>query len=145
MEAAKQTPWHLWAVGIVSLIWNAIGGYDYIMTRTKNMDYLEPMGFDDAAMAYIDGFPLWANIAWGLGVWGAIAGSILLLLKSRHAVIAFALSLAGAFLSNLYPRISEPPAAMQGTGATIFALVILAIAIALLWYARRQAAAGVLR
>ena len=145
MELAKKAPWHLWVVGIVSLLWNAVGGYDYFMTRTKNMEYLEPMGFDDAAMAYIDGFPIWADIAWGLGVWGAIAGSILLLVRSRHAVLAFALSLAGAIASNIYPFISEPPVAMQGMVPKIFALVIVAIAALLYWYSRRQTAAGVLR
>lgn len=145
MSERAKAPWHLWAVGVVSLLWNAIGANDYTQTRLRNMDYLESMGFTEEAMAYVDGFPLWADIAWALGVWGAVVGSILLLVRSRFAVISFALSLAGAILSNLYPLISEPPEAMQSSVATVMGLVIIAIAAALLFYARRMSAAGVLR
>jgi hypothetical protein len=142
---ALKTPWHLWAVGVVSLLWNAIGANDYTQTRLRNMDYLSSMGFDEAGLAYIDGFPIWVDLAWALGVWGAVAGSFLLLLRSRFAVIAFTLSVIGAILSNLYPFMSEPPEMMQSSVATVMSLVIIGIATALLFYARRMAAAGVLR
>ncbi|MCP5395912.1 MAG: hypothetical protein H6918_04120 [Sphingomonadaceae bacterium] len=140
-----KTPAHLWVVGVVSLLWNAIGANDYLQTRMRNMDYLGSMGFTDEAMAYIDGFPIWVDIAWGLGVWGAVAGSILLLLRRKQATIAFALSLIGAFLSNLYPYISNPPEIMQQPAAKIMPVVIIVIAILLLYYSRRQSANGVLR
>ena len=145
MNEAIRAPWHLWAVGAVSLLWNAVGANDYTQTRPRNMDYLESMGFTEEAMAYIDGFPIWADIAWALGVWGALVGSILLILRSRHAVIAFALSLIGAIVSNLYPFVSEPPEMMQSTMATVMTVLIIGIAAALLYYARRMTAAGVLR
>lgn len=142
---ARKAPWHLWVVGVISLLWNAIGVWDYTQTRLRGMDYLKSMGSDEAAMAYIDSFPLWADIAWALGVWGAFGGSVLLLLRSRFATIAFALSLLGAIASNIYPFMSEPPAVMQSAMARVFAIVIVVIAAALLWYSRKQAAAGVLR
>lgn len=142
---ARKTPWHLWVVGVISLLWNAIGAWDYTQTRLRNMDYLESMGFNEEAMAYIDSFPLWADIAWALGVWGALAGSVLLLLRNRFATLAFALSFLGAIASNVYPFMSDPPAIMQSLMAKVFALVIVVIAAALLWYSRKQAKAGVLR
>lgn len=145
MNEATKAPWHLWVIGLVSLLWNAVGANDYFQTRTRNMDYLGSMGFTEEALAYIDSFPIWADVAWACGVWGAVAGSILLLLRSRFAVIAFALSLAGAILSNLYPFLSEPPEIMQSSVATIMSVAIIGIAIALLLYARRMAGAGVLR
>ena len=145
MTEGTKTPWHLWVVGVVSLLWNLIGANDYFQTRMRNMEYLGSMGFDEEALAYIDGFPIWVDAAWAFGVWGALIGSILLLVRSRYAVLAFGLSLIGAFLSNLYSQISEPPAVMDSTAATIMTLVILFIAIGLLVYARRMATAGVLR
>jgi hypothetical protein len=39
---------------------------------------------------------------WALGVWGALAGSMLLLLRSRRAVTAFAASLVGLAVSTGY-------------------------------------------
>ena len=28
-----RTPWHLWVVGILTLLWNSVGGFSYTMTR----------------------------------------------------------------------------------------------------------------
>lgn len=148
VEGAKA-PIHLWIVGIVSLLWNSFGATDYFMTRTRGAAWIEQMmpGADSAAfMAYIDGFPLWASIGWGLGVWGAVLGSLLLLLRSRHAVPAFALSLLGA-LSGIGYQLMNPlnlPEVTQGAGA-VMPYVIIVIAAVLLWYARRQQVSGALR
>lgn len=145
MNDTVKAPWHLWVIGVVSLLWNAIGANDYIQTRMRNMDYLESMGFTEEALAYIDSFPIWIDLAWALGVWGAVAGSILLLLRSRFASIAFGLSLLGAIVSNLYPLMTEPPEIMQSAVASIMGIIIITIAAALLIYARRMTAKGVLR
>ncbi len=101
MDRADQAkaPAHLWIVGVLALLWNGFGAYDYFMTRTRGAEYIESMmpDIDGAAMmAYIDSFPVWASFGWGLGVWGGLIGSILLLARHRLAVAAFALSLAGA-------------------------------------------------
>ena len=32
MADGMKTPWHLWVVGVVSLLWNGFGGYDFIMS-----------------------------------------------------------------------------------------------------------------
>jgi len=35
-ESASNTPKHLWVVGVVSLLWNAVGAFDYFMSKTRN-------------------------------------------------------------------------------------------------------------
>ena len=72
----RRAPTHLWIVGILSLLWNGFGCYDYLMSRTRNTDYLKSMMPDaDPAviLGYIDGMPIWAQIGWGLGVWLGLA------------------------------------------------------------------------
>jgi hypothetical protein len=32
--------WHVWLVGVSSLLWNSIGAMDFVMTETKNKAYL---------------------------------------------------------------------------------------------------------
>ena len=97
--APMRTPMHLWIVGILSLLWNCFGSYDYLMTKMRNMDYLagmiRPGSVSNALLAYLDGMPLYAQIGWGLGVWSALVGSILLLMRNRYAIWAFGLSLFG--------------------------------------------------
>jgi hypothetical protein len=143
-----KTPIHLWIVGVVATLWNAFGVTDYVMTRTRREAWIEQMmpGTDGAKfMAYIDAFPMWVSAGWALGVWGALAGSLLLLARSRHAVPTFAVSLLGA-ISGLGYQLLNPidiPEMTQGANA-VMPYVIIAIAAALLLYARRQRAAGVL-
>ncbi|MFA9199762.1 MAG: hypothetical protein ACEQR8_01055 [Cypionkella sp.] len=148
--AHAGAPWHLWAVGIVSLLWNAFGGYDYTMTQLRDPAYLgmfaDQMGMSLAEVeAFFDSFPAWASALWAIGVWGSVLGSLLLLARSRHAASAFLVSLIAAALSFLYQMTLDLPPAMETGFNRFMPLVILAAIVLQWWYARRQAAAGVLR
>ena len=76
---------------------------------------------------------------------GSVAGSILLLLRSRHAVTAFVISLVGAVLSFIYQMTIDLPPAMDSTMNKVMPLVIVGAIVLQWWYARRMRAAGVLR
>ncbi|MDO9367615.1 MAG: hypothetical protein Q7T68_03525 [Sphingopyxis sp.] len=145
MTDAVKTPWHLWVVGVVSLLWNAVGAFDYVMTKTKNADYLA--SFTPDQQAYFASFPLWANVGWALGIWGSVLGSVLLLMRSRHAVAVFALSLAGLAVSSFYQFGMHygDLQRMFGSFPMVFTAAIWVIAIALLVYARAMTAKGILR
>ncbi|WP_325544101.1 hypothetical protein [Sphingopyxis sp.] len=145
MTEVRKTPRHLWAVGVVSLLWNAFGAFDYVMTKLRDPGYMA--AFTPEQQQYFYSFPLWANVGWALGVWGSVLGSILLLMRSRHAVTAFLLSLAGLALSIIYQFGMHygDLERMFGMFPMVFTAVIVVIVIALYLYARRQAAAGVLR
>jgi len=147
--AQGRTPVHLWIVGILALIWNGIGCYDYLMTRMRNTDYFASMmpGTDpNAVLAYIDSFPVWAQAGWAFGVWGGLLGAVLLLIRSRYSVWAFALSLVGAVLGLGY-QIANPggPAAMHEGAGAVMPYIIIAIAAFLAWYSWTQEKRGVLR
>ncbi|KTE26449.1 MULTISPECIES: hypothetical protein [unclassified Sphingopyxis] len=145
MTEVRKTPVHLWIVGVVSLLWNAVGAFDYTMTKMQNPEYLA--AFTPEQQAWFASFPLWANIGWALGVWGSVLGSLLLLARSRHAVSAFAVSLVGLAISCIYQFGLHYGDLMRlfGTFPMIFTAIIWVILIALFVYARKQAAAGVLR
>jgi len=138
-----QTPWHLWAVGILSLCWNAFGAYDYLMSVSLNADYLA--NYPPEMAEIIKGFPLWATCAWALGVWASVVGSVLLLLRSRYAATAFLISIAGALVSFIYDFTLKLPAEMDTTMNKAIPLVILIMIVAQWYYARRMTDAGVLR
>ena len=140
----NRTPLHLWIVGALATVWNAFGCFDYLMTQTRNEDYLAH--FTDPQRAYFDSFPIWMEAVWALGVWGGLAGSLLLLARSRYAVAAFALSLLGLAISTLYQYVlTSPPPDMMTGGMLAMNAVIWIVAIGLLWYAIRMRNAGVLR
>ncbi len=140
-----KAPWHLWVVGVLALLWNAGGAFDYLMVKFGNEEYLSAM--TPVQLVYFTDFPAWANVAWTLGVWGAISGALLLLFRSRFAAVAFAISLLGMAGNVVYGLgVSEVSMLdVAGGFAMTFTLAILIIAVALLVYARRMTRAGVLR
>jgi hypothetical protein len=144
MNGSVKTPVHLWIVGVLATIWNAFGCFDYLMTQTRNHAYLAH--FTDPQRVYFDSFPMWMVATWALGVWGGLAGSLLLLARSRHAVTAFAVSLAGLAASTLHQYVlSTPPPEMMSGAMLVMNLVIWAVAIGLLLYALSMRRRGVLR
>ena len=142
---ALKTPWHLWVIGVVSLLWNAMGALDFTMTQLASPAYLK--GLTAEQLAYIHGFPLWSVLAWGIATWGSVLGSLLLLLRCRWAVCAFCASFVGMVLTNIYSYgVSDCLKVMHGgKGMIIFSALIFVIS-ALLWvYARAMRRGGVLR
>ncbi len=142
---ATKAPWHLWVVGVLAVLWNAMGVMDFSMTHFNGEAWLK--NFTAEQRAYILSFPLWAEVAWGAGVYGGFIGSLLLLFRKRWAVTVFVVSPVGVIGSDLYSYgVTDSRKIMGGgAGAVVFAAVILGIAVALLAYARRVAARGVLR
>ncbi|HEY6047598.1 MAG TPA: hypothetical protein VIV07_00970 [Sphingomicrobium sp.] len=139
-----RAPAHLWIVGGLATLWMAFGCYDYSMTVTRNEKYLAMYGPD--ALAYFNSFPGWAVGLWALGVWGGLAGSLLLLARSRYAVLAYAVSLLGLLGTTVYQYgMSSMPASLNTTGMMVMLVVIWAIALGLLAYARAMQARGLLR
>ncbi len=142
--AEIATPWHVWAVGVIALLWNGVGAFDYTMTETRNASYVS--AFTPEQVAYFYGFPKWAIATWALGVWGGVSGSIALLWRKRWAVPIFAVSLAAMAITFFYNFVlSNGVAVMGGIGALLFPTVIFVAGIALLAYSRSLTRKGILR
>jgi hypothetical protein len=146
MALNGKVPVHYWIVAVLGTLWNAFGGYDYWMTRSRNVEYLSQMGDPKEMLAWIDSFPMWAQIGYGLGVWGSVLGSLLMLARSRFAPMAFLVSLAGAIISfTAQFTVSLPPASLDTTANKIIPFFILAVILFLWWYSKRAASQGLLR
>jgi hypothetical protein len=143
-DVATRTPVHLWIVAVLATLWNAFGGYDYVMTQSGNEAYMAM--FTAEQRVYLESFPTWVDAAWAFGVWGGVLGSLLLLARSRHAELAFAASLLGLLVSSVYQyALTDMPAGMMTPGMIALTVAIWAVAIFLFLYARNLRAKGVLR
>lgn len=132
-----KTPWHLWVVGVVTALWNGFGCYIYIMAMIR-----DPATFAEAPpemVAAFDAAPAWSHAAWAFGVWGGLAGSLLLLARSRWSVAAFAVSLAGLIGSAIYEVMYAVPVDLLQT------LTIWVVALFLMLYSLRMKSRGMLR
>ena len=145
MAVGTKTPWHLWVVGVLGILWNAFGCWDYTMTELKGAEHLRAFGMNDAQIAYFDAMPAWMIAVWAIGVWGAMAGSVLLLLRRKWATPVFAASLAGFLMSLVYAYLLSNGSKVMPDSSWIMNVVILAGCLFFLWYAWTMGKRGLLR
>ncbi len=135
-NATGKLPVSFWVIAVLGLLWNCFGAYLYLMARLDPQTALA--GVDPAMRDYVANQPIWANIGYGLGIWGSFFGSVAMVLRSRHAVVLFLASLIGAAISHLGQ-------AMAGVIPIGLAVMIMAVIAFLWWYCRRSAEQGLLR
>lgn len=141
LNPRPKTAASFWVIAVLSLLWNLFGCYDYLMSKLSPASYFASMGMNAESIAYMARLPAWITAFWALGVWGSLAGSILLLARSRHAVPAFALSLVGLAVSQLSQAfwLHPPQEAPVGLVLTVWSALVF-----FLIYSRSMAAKGVL-
>ena len=142
-KSDRRPPASFWIVAVISLPWHAFGVYDFIMTNSRDTGYLA--NFPPELINYLDAMPIWALAAWALTVGGALAGSLLLLLRSRFAVHAFFLSLVCLGLGTMYEGVNQVPPAMRTLSWMALTVAIWLGAIGFAAFAYWYRRAGVLR
>ncbi len=144
MGQTVRTPWHLWAVGVVTLLWNGFGCFDYFMTQTRKDEWFAQMGMTAAQTEYFNAMPAWTHAAWAIGVWGGALGAILLLLRRKWALPVFVASFLGWLGGAVYAfALSD---GMQAMGSMWpMQIVIGGACVFFIWYAWMMGRKGVLR
>lgn len=138
-----RTPWHLWIVGGLALLWNAFGAFDYSMTQSRNAAYMA--GFTPEQLAFLYGMPALVRSAWAVGVWGGVAGSLLLLLRRRMAVWVYLASIVGVVTLHVHNYVLSDGLSVAGDAfSLILAAVIAIVALLLFAYASVMRRRGVL-
>jgi hypothetical protein len=122
-----------------------MGSLDFTMTQMRNEAYMK--AFTPEQLAYFYGFPLWMVLAWGVGTWGGLVGSLLLLLRKGLAFHLFVASFIGMVLTFAHNYLLSDGLKVMGggVGPVIFNAVIMVIGVLLLVYARAMRRRGVLR
>lgn len=140
-----KTPWHIWVVGVVSLLWHAGGAMDYVMSKTRNANYLAQMTPEQ--LEFLESFPVWLTPFWAVAVWGAVLGSVLILARSRLAAPTFGIAFLAMVVVTVHNVfLAENNALdMMNSFQLVFTGVIFIVAILMVVYARTQAALGRLR
>lgn len=143
-DMTVKTPWHLWVVGILALLWNSFGCVDYTMTQTRRDEWFAQMGMTAAQLKYFDAMPAWTHAAWAIGVWGGALGAILLLLRRKWALPVFVVSFLGWLAGAIYAfALSDGLEAMGPMWP--MQIVIGGACVFFIWYAWMMGKKGVLR
>lgn len=143
-QPTMRAPWHLWVVGILALLWNGFGVFDYVMSLARGEAYYRASGMTEGLIAYYRSMPIWVYVPWTLGIGGAVVGTVLLLVRSRFAVHAFIVSLIGSIVSNA-AAILLSNGAFLASGMPLVPILILVVCVLLALYASWMRRRGVLR
>jgi len=140
-----KAPWHLWLVGVIAVLFNGIGVFDYVMSMSQGASYMARAGMTPAQIAHYEAMPAWMTVVWTIGVWGAMLGSVLILLRNKLAGPVFAVSLAAFLVSLLYTYVLTDGGQIMGRAMAITSAVITALLLFFLWYSRLMTKRSVLR
>ncbi|WP_224823641.1 hypothetical protein [Cognatishimia sp. MH4019] len=134
----RDTPWHLFPVAGLAVIWFLFSGLDYVMTQLRFEGYLAL--FSAEQVAYFTALPQWVNAAWAIGVWLGLLGAILLLYEQKSAPVPLALSFVGMALASLWFTALSTPLMVAVTGPLGLVVIWGATLVSLLFwvYARVQ-------
>lgn len=140
-----KTPWHLWLVGVIAVLFNFIGVFDFVMSKAQGAAYMARAGMTPDQIAHYQGMPGWMTVVWAVGVFGAFLASILLLLRRTLAMPMFVLSLAAFLVSLLYTYVLTNGGPVMGQQMAITSAVIAGLLVFFGWYSRFMTSRGVLR
>jgi hypothetical protein len=140
-----KAPWHLWLAGVIALLFNGIGAFDYVMSMTQGSSYMARAGMTPAQIAHYQEMPTWMIAVWTIGVWGAMLGSVLILLRNKLASPVFAVSLAAFLVSLIYTYVLTDGGEIMGGQMAIANVVIAALLLFFMWYSWLMTKRSVLR
>ena len=144
-DVPLKTPWHIWLVGLIAVLFNSIGVFDFVMSMAQGAKYQASAGMTPDQIAHYQQMPSWMTVVWAVGVFGAFVASILLLLRKKQALHVFILSLAAFLVSLLYTYVLTNGGAVMGRQMAITSAVIAGLLVFFSWYSRFMTLRGVLR
>lgn len=132
------------AGALAGLAWNIFGVVKFVETLSNTPESLMQMGMTTAQAQVYTSYPTWMTVAFGVGVFGGLAGSALILFKSRFAVSVLAFSLV-AYIALYVGDITEGVFAALGAPQVAVLTTVVVVAAALFVWSRALVRRGVLR
>lgn len=132
-----------WVVAGLLLVWALIGDAAYLAQVTADLDELAKT--DPTTANAFRSMPVWAWAAYATAVWVGLLAAVTLLMRRRIAVPLYAVSLVAVLIQFGWTFLGSSVLEDKGAGAAVFPLVIIAIALFALWYARQKSRERVLR
>lgn len=95
MTPSRRLPLWLWVAAAFGVAWNIFGLVQLTDFVLQTRESLMMKGMSPAAAALYYGLPVWMKLAFALGSFGGVAGSVAMMLRCRAAVPVLGASLVG--------------------------------------------------
>lgn len=113
--ASKASRIAFWTIGIIALLWNAMGCINF-------MQQISPAGIATLPpeyQSYIETRPTYAFIAFGVSVIAGLIGAIFMLMRLSQATVLFLASGIGAFVATIPALNAGIPSIVLGSAMSI--------------------------
>jgi len=132
-----------WVIGVIALLWNAMGVYNYLIQAYQTETFTSSL--NETQLALMDSMPTWNTALFAIAIFSGLIGAIFFLMKRKISVTLFLISFVTATIMQLYW--------LFGTNAIeVFSesmpyampIIVIVFCVFLVWYSRDQKAKGVL-
>lgn len=137
--SAQRAPLWLVATSLGGIAWNLFGAVQFAASIAATPESLIASGLTAEQAAVMTGYPAWMTLAFAVGVFGGLAGSLLLFWRKPAAMPVLAVSLCAYVALWIGDAVHGVFAAM-GTSQIVIVTSVVAIAAALLAASRHPAA-----
>jgi hypothetical protein len=132
VRGARPVPVWFWVVAVLALLFEAFGCYAYLTDVTRTAE----VPVDQRSLR--EATPWWIYAAYAIAVWGGLAGTVLLLMRRRHAEILLLISLIAVIVQ--FAGVLLVPELRHDTPPNAFTLPIVITVIAYgIWHFSRYA------
>jgi hypothetical protein len=140
----KATPFWYWIAAGLGLAWNIFGLTAFREYAMGTKEYWQSTGMTAEQAALYSSLPTWMTAVFAIGVFGAVIGCVLLLVRHRLALpvlagsmVGYALLYIGDIVLGVFAALGMPQVAVLTT--------VIAVAAALLWLAFHAKSRAILR
>jgi hypothetical protein len=125
-----------WIISGAALIWNLLGLFMYVSTRTATPDTYAAQGYTDEQIAFILSNPEWALSAFAISVTAGVLASLFLLLRKAWALPTFILSFAAIVIVNINNFVLMNTVEVLGMVPAYIQSTVIVVGILLILYSR---------
>jgi hypothetical protein len=132
-----------WIIGIIALLWNAMGVYNYVIQAYQTEAYTSSL--NEAQLALMESMPSWNTALFAIAVFSGLIGTFILLMRKKLAVSFFLISFVTATINQLYWLFgTDAIEVFSDSMPYLMPIIVIVFCVFLVWYSKGQKAKGVI-
>lgn len=132
-----------WIIGIVALLWNAMGSWTYIASAYGMESATADLTTEQ--IAYLDGLPAWYTASFAIAVFAGLLAAIMFLMRKKLAAMLFVISFIAAAINQVYWLFgTDAVEVFSDRQPYLMPALIIVLGLVFIWYSKDQKAKGVL-
>lgn len=143
MSESKKPGIAFWIIGIITLVWNGLGVFNYLQQAYKTEASMNKFNSDQLAL--LESLPAWMTALFAIAVFAGTIGCIALLLRKKIAVTFLLVSFIAATVQQLYWIFGTNAAEVFSESLPyLMPILVIIVAAFLAWYSKDQKGKGIL-